>query len=63
MKLKIEVVVDAGGLAEQFDPKERILKHDRAEVIAAVAVAEQFDPKERILKLAPNPLDTNLNPG
>ena len=38
--------------AEQFDPKERILKPKTiAWGMTGEAEAEQFDPKERILKL------------
>ena len=36
--------------AEQFDPKERILKQNGSRLVAIYSAAEQFDPKERILK-------------
>ena len=36
--------------AEQFDPKERILKLSFCDVNQHRLFAEQFDPKERILK-------------
>ena len=36
--------------AEQFDPKERILKLTTANAVILDTEAEQFDPKERILK-------------
>ena len=38
------------GLAEQFDPKERILKLGECAKASWTWIAEQFDPKERILK-------------
>ena len=38
--------------AEQFDPKERILKLLNRKRIRLFLQAEQFDPKERILKHA-----------
>ena len=37
-------------LAEQFDPKERILKRSFPAQATGTPDAEQFDPKERILK-------------
>ena len=40
-------------VAEQFDPKERILKHMCILSSMPMVVAEQFDPKERILKQLP----------
>ena len=43
------MILDA---AEQFDPKERILKHADKHNKHSLQKAEQFDPKERILKLA-----------
>ena len=51
--------------AEQFDPKERILKQVMGGIMRLVMAAEQFDPKERILKHKhnindqPNPLLSN----
>ena len=36
--------------AEQFDPKERILKLKKWINVQIAFYAEQFDPKERILK-------------
>ena len=36
--------------AEQFDPKERILKLEILQGVFETLRAEQFDPKERILK-------------
>ena len=39
-----------GDRAEQFDPKERILKLVDDDLYNVINPAEQFDPKERILK-------------
>ena len=42
-------------MAEQFDPKERILKLYKFDGTKYVFEAEQFDPKERILKQGTQP--------
>ena len=50
--MKLHTVTTRGFLraAEQFDPKERILKRRTGIERKTVYLAEQFDPKERILK-------------
>ena len=47
--------------AEQFDPKERILKLKKWINVQIAFYAEQFDPKERILKRPNNLTSSSVN--